>query len=179
MILECKEEDKEILLNFCKDTNLNPLRIKNTLHTNPRTKEKNCKAVRLDIYENSFSTFIDKWIVENKSLKDCELPKDVMFYSYLCGLIDGDGTISNSYGSPQIIIFLRNPMCEQIIAQLKEDLPYPQSIWVQNHPTTEGLYKLTIGSGKNRENFKFLFEKLYYNHESKLTRKYNKLKSMI
>ena len=46
---------------------------------------------RLDLYENCFTVFPSKWIPENKSKIDTELPKDVKFYDCLLGLIDGDG----------------------------------------------------------------------------------------
>lgn len=182
LISECQESDREILEAFCEDAKINPLRIKNTTHKS--TKSENISsAVRLDLYLTSFSTFIDKWIQTNKSYKDSDVPEGVDFYSYLCGLIDGDGGVYFGQRGSQIKLLVRDPMCSTIVARLQQDLPSPTSVWIQNHPTTKGLFTIVIGSGKNPtqkeyNNFYFLYNKLYQNHYS-LSRKRKKLEEIL
>lgn len=89
LILECKKEDEELLINFCNFAKINQKRIKETQHKNSNGSIS--YAVRLDLYKTSFSVFPDKWIKENKSLINSNLPDDIIFYDYLLGLIDGDG----------------------------------------------------------------------------------------
>lgn len=166
LILECQEKDKEILYNFCHYCNINPLRIKNTSHGET-------KAVRLDLYFTNFSVFPD-WIQPNKTHKKislCDYPKDINFYSFLNGLFDGDGTIHTGRND-QIILLIQEPICYDIVNQLKSELPIPSSVWTQGHPTTNSLKRITIG---NRKNIVFIRKKFY--EESKhsfLTRKKEK-----
>lgn len=178
LILECKEEDKELLINFCNFTKINPKRIKSTTHKNKSGIIS--KAVRLDLYKGSFSVFPSKWIHEHKSTLDIPLPDDVIFYDYLLGLIDGDGGFYRGQKGSQMRLLCRQPMLDQIINQLKIDLPIPTSIWIDSHPTTEGLYTLIVGNGKNNSNFKFLYDKFYANKNySSLIRKKKSLENIL
>ena len=179
LILECQENDKELLENFCTFTNINKKRIKNTQHI--KENNKISKAVRIDLYSSCFSVFPDKWIKPKKSYLDEELPNDVIFYDYLLGLIDGDGCIYKGERGSQIQILCRNPMAEQIINQLKNDLPIKSSVWLLPHPKTSGLFIITIGSGGTEYlNFKYLYNKFYSNKNyNSLQRKKEKLKEII
>lgn len=177
LILECKEEDKELLINFCKFTKINQRRIKPTTHQNEKSVSH---AVRLDLYENCFTVFPSKWISENKSKIDTELPKDVKFYDYLLGLVDGDGGFYKGQKGSQLQLLCRKPMLDQIIEQLKQDLPIPTSIWTKQHPRTNGLFILIIGNGQNNQNFKFLYNKFYNNKNYKsLIRKKENLEKIL
>ena len=166
LILECQAKDKEILYNFCNYCNINTLRIKNTKH-------KDTKAVRLDLYSTSFSIFPD-WIQPNKTYKQISLydyPNNIDFYAFLNGLLDGDGTIHIGKND-QVIFLIQEPMCYEIVDRLKENLLIPSSIWIQNHPTTETLKRITIG---NHKNIIFIRKKFYENSNHPfLTRKKEK-----
>ena len=178
LILECKSEDRELLENFCDFTKINKKRIKDTQHKN--LSGSISFSVRLDLYKTSFSIFPDKWLKENKSLLDEELPKDVIFYDYLLGLIDGDGGFYEGKRGSQLKLLCRESMLSQIINQLEKDLPQPTSIWTKEHPKTKGLYELIIGNGKNNNNFKFLYNQFYLNKNyNSLKRKKEKLEQII
>lgn len=178
LILECQKSDEELLKNFCDFTKINYKRIKETQHTN--ISGSISYAVRLDLHKTSFSVFPDKWLQENKSLKDSALPTEVSFYDYLLGLIDGDGGFYKGKRGSQLKVLCREPMISQIIQQLKQDLPYPTSIWRKECPETKGLYELIVGSGKDKVNFKFLYNQFYLNKNyNSLQRKKEKLKDII
>lgn len=178
LILECQKDDEELLKNFCAFTGINQKRIKETHHKNPSGSISH--AVRLDLYKTSFSVFPDRWIQENKSLKDSKLPLDASFYDYLLGLIDGDGGFYKGERGSQLKLLCREPMISQIIEKLEKDLPYPTSIWRRPHPRTEGLYELIIGYGIDKVNFKFLYNQFYLNKNYKsLQRKKKKLEEII
>jgi len=72
-------------------------------------------------------------------------------------------------------------MAEQIINQLKNDLPIKSSAWLLPHPKTSGLFIITIGSGGTEYlNFKYLYNKFYSNKNyNSLQRKKEKLKEII
>ena len=178
LILECNVLDVEILENFCKFTNINTKRIKETTHKN--TSGTISKTVRLDLYSTSFSVFPDKWILQNKSKLNTELPNDVSFYDYLLGLIDGDGGFYKGQKGSQLKLLCRKPMLDQIVEKLQQDLPIPTSIWVSKHPRTEGLYELIIGNGVNNQNFKYLYNKFYKNKTyNSLQRKKEKMEQIM
>lgn len=178
LILECKSEDRELLENFCSFTKINKKRIKDTQHKNSSSSISH--AVRLDLYKTSFSIFPDKWIKENKSLTDENLPNDISFYDYLLGLIDGDGGFYKGKRGSQLKLLCREPMISQIIERLKLDLPYPTSIWKKEHPKTKGLYELIVGYGKDKANFNFLYNQFYNNKNyNSLKRKKEKLEEII
>lgn len=178
LILECKKEDKELLINFCNFAKINQKRIKETQHKN--LSGSISQAVRLDLYKTSFSVFPDKWLKENKSIKDKSLPSDISFYDYLLGLIDGDGGFYKGEKGSQLKLLCREPMITQIIERLKMDLPYPTSIWKKEHQKTEGLYELIVGYGKDKVNFKFLYDRFYNNKNyNSLKRKKEKLEEII
>ena len=178
LILECQEDDKELLINFCNFTNINHRRIKSTQHNNPTGSAS--RAVRLDLYATSFSVFPSKWIKENKSKLNIDLPTDVLFYDYLLGLIDGDGGFYKGIHGAQMKLLCRKPMIDQIMDQLKQDLPIPTSIWITEHPKTDGLYELIVGNGKDNLNFKFLYNVFYANKNYKsLIRKQKKLEDIL
>lgn len=178
LILECKSEDRELLENFCSFTKINKKRIKDTQHKN--SSGTISFSVRLDLYKTSFTIFPDKWLKENKSLLDEKLPKGVIFYDYLLGLIDGDGGFYEGKKGSQLKLLCREPMLSQIIEQLERDLPQPTSIWKKEHPKTKGLYELIIGGGKKNTNFEFLYNQFYINKNySSLKRKKEKLRQII
>lgn len=176
LILECGIKDKEILYNFCKDASINPLRIKT------RDREGLVSA-RLELGSQSFSTFPPLSI--NKTYKDESLPQGINFYAYLKGLMDGDGGIYHGERGNQFKLLCRNPMCSEIVERLKQDLPNPTSIWIQNHPTTEGLYIIIIGSGrtpsqKETNNLYYLYNQFYIlNQTCCLTRKKNTFEEIL
>lgn len=178
LILECKKEDEELLKNFCNFAKINQKRIKETQHKN--LSDSISYAVRLDLYKTSFSVFPDKWVKENKSLIDSGFPEDVNFYDYLLGLIDGDGGFYKGERGSQLKLLCREPMLSQIINHLELDLPYPTSIWKKEHPKTKGLYELIVGYGKDKANFKFLYNQFYKNKNyNSLKRKKEKLEEII
>ena len=178
LILECKSEDRELLENFCSFTKINKKRIKDAQHKNSRGTIS--FSVRLDLYKTSFTIFPDKWLKENKSLLDEKLPKDIIFYDYLLGLIDGDGGFYEGKKGSQLKLLCREPMLSQIIEQLERDLPQSTSIWKKEHPKTKGLYELIIGGGKKNTNFEFLYNQFYVNKNyNSLKRKKEKLKQII
>lgn len=178
LILECKSEDRELLENFCSFTKINKKRIKDAQHKN--SSGTISFSVRLDLYKTSFTIFPDKWLKENKSLLDEKLPKDIIFYDYLLGLIDGDGGFYEGKKGSQLKLLCREPMLSQIIEQLERDLPQPTSIWKKEHPKTKGLYELIIGGGKKNTNFEFLYNQFYVNKNyNSLKRKKEKLKQII
>lgn len=178
LILECKKEDKELLINFCHFTKINPRRIKETTHKNKNGSVS--LAVRLDLYSSGFSVFPSKWINPNKSNIDSDLPNDVLFYDYLLGLIDGDGGFYKGKKGSQMKLLCRKPMIDQIVNRLQQDLPIPTSIWVKEHPKTKGLFELIVGNGINNQNFRFLYNQFYNNKSyNSLQRKKISLKEII
>lgn len=178
LILECQKSDEELLKNFCDFTKINYKRIKETQHNNISGSVSH--AVRLDLYKTSFSVFPDKWLQENKSLKNSTLPAEVSFYDYLLGLIDGDGGFYKGERGSQLKVLCREPMISQIAERLKQDLPYPTSVWRKEHPETKNLYELIVGYGKDKVNFKFLYDQFYSNKNyNSLQRKKEKLKEII
>ena len=78
-------------------------------------------------------------------------------------MIDGDGGFYKGKHGSQMQLLCREPGIDTIIERLKQDLPYPDSIWKRAHPTTEGLYNMIIGKGKTGNNFEFLYNKFYVN----------------
>lgn len=178
LILECNSSDVEILENFCKFTKINTKRIKNTTHKNASGTIS--KAVRLDLYSTGFTVFPDKWISQNKSKLDIDLPKDVYFYDYLLGLIDGDGGFYKGSKGSQLKLLCRKPMLEQIVKRLQQDLPIPSSIWTKEHPNTPGLYELIVGNGICNQNFNYLYNQFYKNKTyNSLRRKREKLEQIL
>lgn len=99
LMLECKTEDKEILEKFCDFIGVRKDRL---------TSGHQGKSVALSIAANNFTTdFSDFGLVPHKSHIENHLPNFVyenenLFFQYFRGLVDGDGTIHTSYGSPGI-----------------------------------------------------------------------------
>ena len=121
-----------------------------------------------------------KWILQNKSKLNIELPNDVSFYDYLLGLIDGDGGFYKGQKGSQLKLLCRKPMLDQIVEKLQQDLPIPTSIWTSKHPRTEGLYELVVGNGINNQNFKYLYNKFYENKTyNSLQRKKEKMEQIM
>lgn len=128
LMLECKTEDKEILEKFCEFLNIRKNRI---------TSGHNGASVALNISENNFTVSPREYgIVPNKSHIENTLPKIIkqnkeLFFHYIKGLVDGDGTICTQYGSKGIMIVGNSKtLMEEIKQELEKYLPKPSSIWI-------------------------------------------------
>lgn len=127
LMLECKKDDREILEKFCDFLGIRQDRI---------SIGHKGTSVALCLSDRNFSTSVSSYgVVQHKSHKETVLPafcEDYhLFLSFLKGLIDGDGTIHTSYGSPGVS-FVNNSLslCEEIKQFLQQILPEPSSVWV-------------------------------------------------
>lgn len=179
LMLECKIEDKEILEKFCDFLGIRKDRI---------TLGHKGRSAALCIANNRFSTSVETYgIFPNKSHLENHLPSfcenDELFFQFLKGIIDGDGTIHTQRGSTGIS-FVNNSItfCEEVKQKLIKVLPYPSSVWILSHRYTgyQPLYFLKIGSGgPKRINLMFLFEKFYSDSKIILERKYTSFKKIL
>ena len=180
LMLECQRKDKEILEKFCDFLKIRKDRI---------TIGHKGKSYCLSIGIKNFTgiSFKDFSLIKNKSSKELYINKILLnnndlFYSFLKGLLDGDGTIhiyKNSIGVS--ICGTSKILIEQIMNKLKDDLPVPTSCWIikKKKDNKLPLYTLKIGAGKNRNNLRFLFDNFYKDNYIVLTRKYKLFKDIL
>lgn len=180
LMLECQIADKEILEKFCDFLNIRYSRI---------TIGHKGQSVALCLADSNFSTSVSKWgVCMNKSHTENHVPQDILnndklFFQFLRGIIDGDGTIHTYKQSPGISFVSNSELfCQEIKEKLQNVLPMPSSVWVSKKEkeamkkATQPLYSLKIGTGGLRKhinnNIDFLFHNMYEGQKIILTRKY-------
>ena len=186
LMLECKTEDKEILEKFCDFINIRKDRI---------TTGHKGASVALSLSDSNFSTSVQQYgIVPHKSHVETDVPLEILqnddlFFQYLKGLMDGDGTVHNHRGSYGISV-ISNSLTQltSIKNKLEEVLPAPSSVWLMTKDqekvpkATQNLYVIKIGVGltadNNVNNLTFLYNKFYNNQKVILTRKEQLLKEI-
>lgn len=179
-MLECKTDDKEILQKFCDFLDIRQNRITSGHHG---------KSVCLSLSLSNFSNtdFNSYSLIKNKSQKELFvnsiiLNNDELFYSFLKGLFDGDGTVHTCRQSIGISICgTSKQLFEDIKEKIQQTLPTPTSCWIVKRELSNRLplYTFKIGAGVKRNNLKFLFDKFYSNEYIVLTRKYDLFRSLI
>lgn len=182
LMLECAEEDGEILHKFCDFLRIRHSRISRGHHNT---------SLCLCLCEGRFSTFVSNYnITKQKSYKENNICKEIidndeLFFSFLKGYIDGDGTIHTYKGSPGISMVGDFTFLNEIKLKLSETLPYPKHLWMNDvtkdpEKSARSLWQLKIGTSRFKySNTKFLYEKMYADNYIVLTRKYEKLKLII
>lgn len=128
LMLECKEGDKEILEKFCEYIGIRKERI---------TSGHKGASVALSITANIFTTPLKCYgLVPNKSYIENHVPEIILsnpdlFFQFLRGIIDGDGTI-HTYSRSLGVSFVTNSfsLANEIKEKLKTQLPEPNSIWL-------------------------------------------------
>lgn len=179
LMLECKIEDREILKKFCDFVGL---------RTNRISLGHKGRSCCLDIYNKNFTTFPTEYgIAMRKSYKENHIDKrilnnDELFYQYLKGYMDGDGTVCMSKSSLGINFYGDQTLLLEIKDKLSQDLPYPH-LWMYKYPehasTVRPLYILKAGVGFKRANLHFFYKKFYENSFVVLTRKYQRICTLL
>lgn len=152
-------------------------------------------SVTLSLAENNFTTSPQIYgIVPNKSHVETKLPiifkdNEELFFQFLKGLVDGDGTIHTQKGSYGIsIVNNSKTLLEKIKFELERYIPEPTSIWIMERTkeqqigknATQSLYILKMGSGiYNHSNLKYVYQQFYGNSPIILTRKQENFKSIL
>lgn len=183
LMLECKIDDKEILEKFCDFIQIRKERI-------GIGQQGKSSVLSLSV-TNCVNDLISKGIVPNKSYKEHHIPEEIknnedLFFQYLKGIIDGDGTIHNYKNSPGIS-FVSNSLIfiEEVKEELKKYLPFSDSIWITTIPrekkasATQELYSLKVGAGPKYCNLFYIYTKFYKNKKIILTRKYENFTKML
>lgn len=182
LMLECKADDKEILVHFCEFAQIRQERI---------TIGHQGASCALSLANSNFSTSVERYgIQQDKSHLENHIYSEILqndeyFFQFLKGLIDGDGTIHTSSTSRGVSIVSNSQLLlNEIKEKLQNTLPCPSSVWIITRQAetihrTQNLYTLKIGTGKQRENLKFLYDKFYLTTPIILKRKEQLLKSLL
>lgn len=180
LMLECKITDIEILENFCDYLKIRKSRISYG-HSN--------SSCCLGLSKSKFSTFVDKYGIEKrKSFKENHLCQEIaenetLFFQYLRGYFDGDGTVHTQRGSQGISVVGDYSLLSEFKLYLEKYIPNPLSIWLNENSRksdTHQLYTLKVGlGGKQHRMVKYIFDKFYTNKEIVLTRKFEDFKSIL
>lgn len=180
LMLECKIDDIEILEKFCNFLNIRKSRI---------SLGHSGKSCCLGLSKSKFSTFVDKYGIEKrKSFQENHVCKEIakdkkLFFQYLKGYFDGDGTVHTAKNSQGISIVGDYTLLSEFKDCLEKYIENPISIWLNENfkkSDTHQLYTLKIGlGGKERRMVREIFNNFYSNNKIILTRKFNNFKSIL